>query len=79
MPNVKIELEKGMTPDEAEELVFKAFQSQRTGDIHQEKFMDPAMTDLVDQMERAHKEQYQKMVEEIGEALDEEYKSNGLI
>ena len=79
MPNVKIELQNGETPEEAEELLFKAISAQRTGDIHREEFHDPAMRDMVQRMQRIHDENFQLMLQEIGQALNEDYEDDGNI
>lgn len=77
MPKVKIELEKGMTPDQAEEMLFKAFEAQRNGDMHTEEFSDPAMQDVLARMEKLHKDSYDLMIQEIIAALEGEYKKDG--
>lgn len=77
MPNVKIELIKGETAEEAEELLLKAFESQRNGSIHKEEFHDPAMRDLAIRIMSLHQVEYDKMLQEIFEELDKEYQDNG--
>lgn len=78
MPNVKIELKKNETPEQAEELLFKALESQRNGEIHGgEEFSDPAMSHLLDRMELMHKEMYEEALREIIQVLEEEHNSNG--
>lgn len=76
MTRVKIIVEKGETPDEAEEKLYKAMNSHRTGDLHTEDFSDPAMKDLVQQMQKKHEDLYIDMMRDIMDLLDEEY-SNG--
>jgi hypothetical protein len=75
MANIKVELKKGETIRSVEELMFKALEAQRTGDVHTEKFEDPAMDDLVMKMAEAHKDMYQELLEEIFRELDAEYGS----
>lgn len=77
MPNVKIELKKGETPDEAEEMLLKAFESQRDGSIHKEEFHDPAMRDLAIRLRELHEKEYNLMLEEIYTELEKEYQNNG--
>jgi hypothetical protein len=77
MPNVKIFLDKDETPEQAEDLLFKAMESQRNGDIHQDEFSDPAMRDLLDRMQKIYKDSYDELLQEIMEALDKEYNKNG--
>lgn len=79
MPNVKIELQPGETPDEAENLLFKAFEAQRNGDIHGEEYHDPAMRDTFNRMQEVFKREQTAMLEEIFRALDEEHQSDGNI
>lgn len=76
MTKVRIIAEGGETIDEAEEKLYKAMRSHRTGDSHSEDFSDPAMRDLLIKMENEHEEMYADMMREIFEVLDEEY-SNG--
>jgi hypothetical protein len=77
MPNVKIELNKGETPEEAEELLLKAFNAQRDGSLHDGKFHDPAMEDLSLRLIQMHDEEQQKMLQEIIEELEKEYADYG--
>lgn len=75
MPSVKIELRKGETPEQAEDLLFKAFEAQRNGDTHGEEFNDPAMADLLNRVLKINEEQYALMLQEINEALEQEYRN----
>lgn len=75
MPSVKIELKKGETPEQAEDLLLKAIESQRNGDVHGEEFSDPAMSNLVDLMLKLHEKEYALMLQEINEALEQEYRN----
>lgn len=77
MANVKIGLKKGETPDQAEELIFKAFSAQRDGSIHREEFHDPAMRDLLSRMVKLHEDQFQDLINEVGDILESEYKDDG--
>lgn len=77
MPNVKIFLDKDETPEQAEDLLFKAMEAQRNGEIHQDEFSDPAMRDLLDRMQKLYKDNYEEVIQEIMKALDEEYNQNG--
>lgn len=76
MTKVKIIAENGETIDEAEEKLYKAMNSHRTGDMHTEEFSDPAMKDLLDRMKAKHGDMYEDMMREIFEVLDEEYSDN---
>lgn len=75
MPSVKIELKKGETPEQAEELLFKAISSQRNGDTHAEDFSDPAMADLLNLMLTLGDQEYALMLQEINAALSEDFKN----
>jgi len=77
MPKVKIILEKGETPEQAEELLLKAFEAKSNGDIHSEDFSDPAMSNALARMLKIHEDNYEAMLQEILQALDEEYNKNG--
>lgn len=62
--------------EQAEERLYKALNSHRTGDVHTEDFTDPAMKDLVERIQMKHEQMYANMLREIFEALDEEYNGN---
>tara|TARA_R110000868_G_C10973188_1_gene771551 strand:+ start:86845 stop:87078 length:234 start_codon:yes stop_codon:yes gene_type:complete len=71
---VKIELKKGETKEEAEELLFKALDLHRTGEIHtRESFEDPAMLDISQRVAKVQEDIHAEMMAEIFEALDGEY------
>jgi hypothetical protein len=48
----------------------------RTGDALDDDLQDPAMNDVVQRLQNAHAKMYKEMMEEIEEALDQEY-TNG--
>lgn len=74
---VKIILDKNETVEEAEELLFKALDLHRTGEVHtRESFDDPAMVDIEDRVLKSYSDMHKDMLEEISEALDEEYYGN---
>lgn len=79
MAKVKIILEKGETQHEAEQALAKALNHHASGDVHSShSFQDPAMVDCSNRMEEIFKRINQEMLQEIGEALDEDYlKSHG--
>ena len=77
--NVKIELQKGETPEQAEELILKAFNAQRDGTLHSGRFHDSAIQHLVDQLQELHGAEFQSMLREIFEELDKEYQDDGNI
>jgi hypothetical protein len=78
MPNVKIELQKGESEEQATELLFKALLSQRDGSLHEDgKFHDPAMEHMAQRLVLLHQDEYQKMLQEIFEELDKEYQNHG--
>lgn len=64
---------KDETIEQAEEKLYKALNSHRTGEIHTEDFTDPAMKDLVETMTDAHTKAYNELLQEIFEILDKEY------
>lgn len=74
MAKVKIFLEPGETLREAEDSIFKAMEHHNTGDVHSsDTFQDPAMDSVADRMVSVHSKIYQEMLQEIFEALDQEY------
>ena len=75
MANVKILLEDGETTDQAEEKLYKALNSHRTGDIHTEDFEDSAMKHLADKMIEMHEQIYSELLQEVFEELDKEYQN----
>ena len=78
MAKIQIFLDKDETPEQAEDLLFKAIESQRNGELHQDEFSDPAMKNALDRMEKIYKDNYAELLQEIMQALDEEY-DNGNI
>ncbi len=70
---VKIELDEGQTPDSAEEELYKALNSHRSGDMHSDKFTDPAMEHVSDYMKAVYREHYTLMMNEIMDELDNDY------
>lgn len=79
MAKVKILLEKGETQHDAEQALMKALTHHASGDVHSSHtFTDPAMVHTANRMEEIYKKISQEMIQEIGEALDEDYlKSHG--
>jgi hypothetical protein len=74
MAKVKIYLEPGETQRDVEEVLNKAFEHQAQGGVHSEQtFDDPAMVDTVQRMESTFKKIHQDMINEINEALDQDY------
>lgn len=70
---VKVILEAGETPENSENLLFKALESQRTGEAHTEAFPDPAMAHVAEVLQTQHKTMWDEMMREIFEELDGEY------
>lgn len=77
MAEIKIQLQKGETPEQVEDLLFKAFEQQRNGETHGEEYSDPAMRDVMNLMENEFKKQQDLMMQEIFEELEKEYQDNG--
>jgi hypothetical protein len=71
---VKIEVQKGQTREEAEELLYKALDSHRTGAQHSQEFQDPVMRELDAELQHVYGEIYQEMLEDIFEIIDKEVK-----
>lgn len=69
----KLELESGQTPEQGEEELYKALNSQRTGDIHREEFQDPAMNDVAGRMKKEYRTMWEAMWKELEAELDREY------
>ena len=74
MSTVKILLDEGESAEEAEELLFKALSVKR-GVKHdpQESWDDPAMQDVENVMLDIYAKQYDLMIKEVIEALENEY------
>lgn len=70
---IKIELDKGQAPEEAEELLYKALTAKRSVDVHTEEFQDPVMEEAAQKMVNMHKQIWEESLEEILSILDEEY------
>lgn len=65
---VKIVRPKNMSSLEAEELIYKALDFNRSGDAHEDGFLDPAMNHLAALMQ----EEYKLMIDNINREIDEE-------
>ena len=70
---VKIELAKGETKEEAEELLYKALDSHRKGAQHSEDFQDPVMDQLFAEMKEDYGDIYDDMLQAIFKELDKEH------
>ena len=74
MTKVKIFLEKYEDELDAHIALSKALDLHNSGDIHvRETFEDPAMIDVSQQLDKAHKDIYTDMIREIQDELDKEY------
>lgn len=69
---IKIDCE-GLTPEQAEEELFKALEFQRSGDIHGDEFLDSVMEETAQKMIAMHEKVWEDTLREIEEILDEEY------
>ena len=76
MAKIKILVGKNETIESAEDMLFKAMDMHRTGEIHKEEFHDPAMRDLSQQIEAKHREMFKDLLEEVLNVIDSEY-TNG--
>lgn len=73
---VKIFLEGNETIQDAEEALSKALEFHKLGEVHvNESFEDPAMEDVENRLEVLFNKMYQEMLQEVSEALDEEYQN----
>lgn len=70
---VKIIKDKNQSVEEAEELLHKALDSQRTGAQHSEEFQDPVMSELFSEMRNNYGEIYDSMMDQIFAELDKEH------
>lgn len=70
---VKIEVDKGQTKEEAEEVLYKALDSQRTGAIHNQEFQDPVMNELFHKLKDVYGSIHDDMLQAIFEELDKEH------
>lgn len=78
MAKVKILLENGETPLDADHALQKALELHTTGEIHDaQAFDDPAMVHVVQRMDDIHTKIYAEMIREITDVLDEEYSHGG--
>ncbi len=74
MAEVKITLDKDETELDAHIALSKALDLQNSGDTHiRESFEDAAMIDASQQMAKVHDDIYTDMMQEIRDALDQEY------
>lgn len=77
MAKVKIFLEEDETLQEAEDSLFKALNHHNSGDVHGESFQDPAMVSVANKLEDLHSKMYHSMLQDIFEALDQDFSQNG--
>ena len=70
---IKIQLDKNQTPEEADNSLFKALSLHANGDAHEDKFDDPVMQDLLDDLERKFAEMLSGTMAEIHNELDMEH------
>ena len=68
---IKIELDKNQSREEAEEILYKALNSQRTGAQHSEEFQDPVMNELYHQSVDFYGDLYEDMIAEIIKVLED--------
>ena len=71
---VKIQVDKGQTQEEAEELLYKALDSHRKGAQHSEDFQDPVMDQLFAEMKENYGDIYDDMMQAIFAELEKEHK-----
>lgn len=72
MAIVKIFLEPGETPEEAQEMLQKAYQYHAAGGEHKQAFHDPAPRDVFNKLINEHDKMLSKMLKEILEVLNED-------
>lgn len=78
MAQVKILLEKGESPLDADHALQKALELHTTGQVHDGQiFDDPAMVHVAQRMEEVHARIYAEMIREICDELDKEYSYGG--
>jgi hypothetical protein len=74
---VKVFLNKGETPLDADLSLLKAIELHSSGDIHvTESFDDPAMIEIAKKLETINKIVYANMIKEIIAALEDEYRGD---
>ncbi|MCG3175424.1 MAG: hypothetical protein MOGMAGMI_00353 [Candidatus Omnitrophica bacterium] len=71
---VKIKLKKGQSIEEAKLQLLKALETSLKSDHLDESFEDPAMDDTYERVFTAHAQIYEEMMDEIIDALEDEYK-----
>ena len=71
---IKVKIDCGhLSPEEAEEELFKALDFQRSGDIHGDEFLDSVMEETAQKMISLHEKVWSETLKEIEDILDEEY------
>lgn len=74
MAKVKVFLENGEDELDAHLALCKALEMHSSGDVHsEESFEDPAMIHAAQAFEEIHRLQYAQMLQEILDALDEDF------
>ena len=71
MANVRITLAPGETPEQAQEIFYKALKAQtQGGPLHTEAFPQPVVEALAQEMLAAHQVMWAKMLKELEEILN---------
>jgi hypothetical protein len=71
---IKIILDKNETKEDADAALLKALDLHRDGEVHLDaSFEDAAMVDTEQRLRDTHDKIYQEMLEEINEALEDQY------
>lgn len=71
--DVKVVLPEGTDELDADNFLYKALSSRVNGEDTKEAFDDPAMVNVSERLEAMHSGQYDEMLKEIFQVLDEEY------
>jgi hypothetical protein len=69
---IKVERPKGISREEAEDILYKALSIPREGNAHKEEFQDPAMQDLANIMKKLHEKIAEDIFQQISKEIDQE-------
>ena len=70
---IKIKLDKGQSPEDADNELFKAMSLHANGDAHEDEFDDPVMQEYIDDLKRKFSMMLEQAMDEIHTKLDLEH------
>ena len=70
---IKIKLDKGQSPEDADNELFKAMSLHANGDAHESEFDDPVMQEYIEDLTRKFSMMLERAMDDIHAKLDSEH------